>query len=144
MAETQTSLPIAIVAVVMRNGETLVIRRKAGPSHPGYFGPPMMHVQAGEPEADALVNGVRQQLGLEVRPIRQVWSCLSHRGDHDPHWWLAECGSGELDVDGESVNQAAWVSPSDFAALDQAFANDRKFYLEILPSLPEMGPDAVR
>lgn len=142
MTDTPHSLPVAVVAVVMRNRETLVIRRRSGPSHPGYFGPLMAHVQPGEPEKDALVSEVRQQVGLEVRPIRQVWSCLSFRGDHDLHWWLAEYTSGELAPDEESLSEAAWVLPSEFATLDQAFANDRKFYIEILPTLRELGSDA--
>lgn len=141
MTDAPNSLPVAIVAVVMRNGQTLVIRRSPGPSHPGYFGPLMVHLQPGELEKDALVHGVRQQVGLEVHPIRQVWSCLSYRGDHDLHWWLAECTSGELMQDEESVNEAAWVRPDEFATLDQAFPNDRKFYLEVLPTLGES--DAV-
>lgn len=143
MTETPSSLPVAIVGVVMRSGETLVIRRSLGPSHPGYFGPLMVHVQPGEPEEDALVSGVRKQVGLEVRPIRQVWSSLSHRGDHDLHWWLAECISGELAPDEETVSEAVWVLPSDFATLDQALANDQRFYLEVLPNLREMRSDAV-
>ena len=138
-----SSLPVALVAVVMRNGETLFIRRKPGPSHPGYFGPLMVHVQPGEPEEDALVTGVLRQVGLEVRPVRQVWSCLSNGGDHELHWWLAEYVSGDVVRDEGNVTETAWVSPSEFATLDEAFTNDRKFFLEILPSLPELGSDVV-
>lgn len=137
------SLPVAIVAVVVRDAKTLVIRRRPGPSRPGYFGPVMVHLAPGEAETSSLVNGVRKQVGLEVRPIRQVWECLSLRQDHDLHWWLAEYVSGEFVVDEGTLNEAVWVTPSEFATLDEAFANDRKFYLEILPNLPEMQPNGA-
>lgn len=143
MAEKSESLPVAVVAVIMRGAETLVIERNPGPSHPGYFGPVMLHVTPGEPEASALVSGVRKQVGLEVRPIRQVWDCLSQPADHLLHWWLAEYVSGDIVRDEDTVTHATWIAPSEFAVLDRAFANDRKFYLEVLPNLPETRSDAV-
>jgi 8-oxo-dGTP diphosphatase len=143
MTEDSESLPIAIVAVIMRDAETLVIRRNPGPSHPGYFGPVIVHLVPGEPESSALVSGARKQVGLEVRPIRKVWDCLSQRADHDLHWWLADYVSGEVVRNRNSVTEAIWVFPSEFATLDGAFANDRKFYLEVLPNLPETRSNAV-
>lgn len=137
------SLPVAIVAVIMRDAETLVIRRRPGPSHPGYFGPVMVHLALGESESSALVTGVLKQVSLEVRPIRRVWDCLSQRADHDLHWWLAEYISGEVGKDESVVADAVWVAPSEFATLDKAFANDRRFYLEVLPNLPETRSNAT-
>lgn len=122
------SLPVAIVAVVVRDAKTLVIRRRPGPSHPGYLGGVMVHLAPGEAETSSLVSGLHQQLGIEVRPIRQVWECLSQRQDHDLHWWLAEYVSGELVVDEGTLNEAVWVTPSEFATLNEAFANDRKLW----------------
>lgn len=137
MTEGFGSLPVALVAVIMRGQETFVIRRPPGPSHPGYFGPVMVHLAPGESEPSALVACVREQVGLEVRPIRKVWDSLSQRADHDLHWWLAEYVSGYVaGVEGTTPN-TAWVSPSEFATLDEAFPNDRKFFLEVLPDLPE-------
>lgn len=143
MTEESGSLPVALVAVIMRGSETLVIRRPSGPSGPGYFGPVMVHLAPGESESSALVAGVREQVGFEVRPIRRVWESLSQRADHDLHWWLAQYVSGDgVRVEG-TVTETAWVSPSEFAALDEAFANDRKFFLEILPDLPNTRSNDV-
>ena len=139
MTETLEPLPIAVVAVIMRNGKTLVIRRPASDNHPGYFGPPMVHLGPDESESAALVSGVRKQMGLIVEPIRKVWDCLSRRGDHELHWWLAKFVSGEAARDEGSYTVASWVLPSAFATLDKAFSNDRKFFLEILPNLPEVS-----
>ena len=140
MAERSESLPVAIVAVIMRNAKTLVIRRSPGQNHPGYFGPVMVHLSQDEPESSALVTGVREQVGLDVRPIRKVWECLSQRRDVDLHWWLADYISGVVVRDETSGTDAVWVSPSAFATLDKAFSNDRKFFLEILPNLPDASP----
>jgi 8-oxo-dGTP diphosphatase len=142
VTEDSESLPIAVVAVIMRDRETLVIRRDPGPSHPGYFGPVMVHLAPGESEHSALVTGVHKEVGLQVRPIRKVWECVSQRADHNLHWWLAEYVSGAIVRDGGATD-AAWVSPSELSTLDKAFANDRKFYLEVLPNLPETAADAV-
>jgi 8-oxo-dGTP diphosphatase len=134
---------VGIVAVVMRGELTLVIRRGRGVSSSGYICPLSGKVEPGESEPATLVREVREEVGLEVRPIRRVWECVSADGAYDLHWWLAEYIGGELALDAREVSGAWWVLPSDVPSFPDTFAGDRKFYSDVLPGLPELRSDAV-
>ena len=97
--------PDAVVAVVIRQGRILVIRRAKGVRHPGMWAPPSGKVEAGERQADAVIREMREEIGLEVRPILQVWECLSADGTHTLHWWLSDCEKGALRPDPREVRR---------------------------------------
>lgn len=130
--------PVGVVAVVMRGNQTLVIRRGPNVPYSGYVAPLSGRLEPGESEAEAVVREVREEVGLEVIPIRRVWECPSEGGGYDLHWWLAEYAGGEL-VLNEEVSEATWIYPSDFEKLENTFADDRKFYMEVFPHLKELG-----
>lgn len=139
MSQSPVSRPAAIVAVVMRGQKTLVVRRAAGMHYPGYLGPLSGMLEPGESEWAAVVREVQEETGLAVTPVRRVWECLTEDGKCDLYWWLAESPHGELVLDTNEVSEAKWILPADFGALETTFADDRRFYSEVFPHLPEVS-----
>ncbi|MBW3590126.1 MAG: NUDIX domain-containing protein [Actinobacteria bacterium] len=139
MSKSPVSRPAAVVAVVMRGEKTLVVRRASGMHYAGYFGPLSGMLEPGESESAAVVREVREEVGLAVTPVRRVWECLTEDGKCDLYWWLAEASEGDVVLDTKEVSEARWIMPTDFGALETTFADDRKFYSEVFPHLPEVS-----
>lgn len=129
--------------MIMRGDQTLVIRRGPGVGSSGFVCAVSGMVEPGEEEPETVVREVREEVGLEVRPIRRIWECPSVKGNIDLHWWLAEYVSGELELDPVEVSDAWWIMPAEFVDLDTTFADDCRFYAEVLPVLLESASDAV-
>ena len=127
------SLPEAIVAVVQKRDRVLVIERSQDVPCPGYWAPPSGKVEPGEHQEMTVVREVREEVGLEVRPVRKIWECVAATGTHLLHWWLAEWIEGELTPDPREANDARWVTPEEYFAFDKTFEGDRLFFREILP-----------
>lgn len=136
--QTIEGRPRGVVAVVMRGAETLVVQRAPDVEYPGYMTPLSGKVEDGEDEHTAVVREVLEEVGLQVRPIRHVWTCQTEDGVYDLRWWLAEYVAGELVLKADEVSSAIWITPSDFRNLKNTFADDRKFYAEVFPELPEV------
>ena len=100
-AEMVTTKPDAIMAVVTRNDHVLVIRRGAGVPGSGCWAPPSGKVEPGEDQAAAVVREVREEVALDVNPLRRVWACISDDGAYYLHWWLAEYVGGTLLLDAQ-------------------------------------------
>jgi 8-oxo-dGTP diphosphatase len=130
-----TARPDAIVAVVLKGDRFLVIQR--GPEVPdaGYWAPPTGKVEPGESQQAAVIREVREEVGLEVRPIRKVWECISAGGTHTLHWWLAEYVDGEVRLDAREVSGVRWPDLAEFGTYEQTFATDREFFRSVFPSL---------
>jgi 8-oxo-dGTP diphosphatase len=142
MSETATrsgaaaTKPDAVVAVLTRAGRFLIIRRGPDVIMPGYWTPPSGRVEPGETQPETLVREVREEVGLAVRPVSKVWECDTEDGSYRLHWWTAEVTGGALSLDPGEVSDARWVRPHEFDTLAPTFADDRRFFREILPTLP--------
>jgi 8-oxo-dGTP diphosphatase len=139
MSQSSSSRPLAVVVVVMRGDQTLVIRRGPEVSYSGYVGPLSGRLEPGESESAAVVREVYEEVGLKVSAIRRVWECLSEDRKYDLYWWLAEYSGGVMMLDAKEVSEAKWILPANFGALENTFADDRKFYSGVFPHLPEVS-----
>lgn len=127
----------AVVAVLRRGERMLVVRRGPRARRPGYWSPVSGRIEAGESQAEAVVREVREEVGLEVRPLGKVWECPTDDGRYRLHWWSVEVTGGELDPEPGEVAEARFVDPSEFLALEPTFEGDREFFERVLPRLPE-------
>ena len=131
-----------VVAVVIDDARFLLIRRGPSVRDAGYWGPVTGTVEPGETQNDAVIREVREEVGLEVRPVRKVWECVSWNGTHDLHWWLAVRVGGHLVPEPREVSEARWCDAGEYAGITKTFPTDRVFFTSIFPSLGVGGSDA--
>lgn len=102
-----------VVAVIEREGRLLVIRRAEGIVAGGFWCFPGGAVEPGERDRDAAAREVWEEVGLTVRPVREIWSWTRPDGGLELSWWLAELDP----VDQEpccfpaEVAEAQWLTP---------------------------------
>ncbi|MGC9543943.1 NUDIX domain-containing protein [Streptomyces sp. UG1] len=125
----------AVVAVLLRAGRLLAIRRGPGVARPGYWQPVSGRIEPGETEREAVVREVREEVGLTVVPLAKVWESETDDGRFRLHWWTARADTGDVIPDPDEVGEARWVTPREFLSLDPVFEGDREFFERILPHL---------
>src|SRR6516162_4199427 len=78
-----------VVAVVVRQGRLLVIRRSQSVVAPGTVCFPGGGIEPGESELDALVREIGEELGSRAVLIRPLWRSVTP-WNVALSWWLAE------------------------------------------------------
>lgn len=126
-----------VVAVVLRGGRLLMIRRAEGVPFGGHWCPLSGKVEPGESQADAVVREVHEEVGLEVRALRKVWECPAESAEYLLHWWLVEERgvARELRPDAREVAEAGWFSAAEIHRLRPVFEADLEFVEQVLPTL---------
>lgn len=125
----------AIVAVLLRAGRVLVVRRGPEVVSPGYWQPLSGKIEPGETQQEALVREVREEVGLTVVPLAKVWESETHDGAFRLHWWSARADAGEVVPDPREVAETRWITPEEFPTLAPIFEGDLEFFDKILPTL---------
>ena len=112
------------VAVIVRAGRLLVIRRSQHVIAPGLFCFPGGGIEPGETEQQAVVRELQEELGCAVRPLRRLWENVSTWRVHLA-WWLAEMDDTITPVPNPSeVESFHWFTLDEMAALaDQLESN---------------------
>ncbi len=119
-----SSLPEGVVAVIRQGQRVLVIQRGATVPGAGVWAPLSGKIEPGESQEMTVVREVREEVGLDVRPLCKVWECVSDTRTHLLHWWLVEWVGGELVLDPREVSDARWVTIVEYVALEQTFKGD--------------------
>jgi 8-oxo-dGTP diphosphatase len=127
--------PEAVVGIIRREGRVLVIQRGPGARMTGYWSLPTGRIEAGESQAQAVVREMREELGLNVRPLAKVWESRTDDGSFLLHWWLVEEDGVPLTLDPGEVSQAVWVNTEEFLRLDPTFRGGREFFRTVLLSI---------
>lgn len=125
----------AIVAVIRKGERVLVIKRGPETVLSGYWSPPSGRIEDGETQPETVIREVREELGLEVRPIAKIWECPTDDGGFLLHWWTVEVTGGSLVLDPGEVGDAVWVTAEEFRSLEPTFVGDHEFFDEVLPGL---------
>jgi 8-oxo-dGTP pyrophosphatase MutT (NUDIX family) len=125
----------AVVVVVRRDDQILIIQRALDIQGGGYWAPPSGRVEPGETQAEAAMREILEETGLTVAPTCKVWECVSASGTYLLHWWLADYVSGELMLQASEVNDARWLTLTEYAALEPIFEADLEFFEQVFPEL---------
>lgn len=118
-----------VVAVIEVNGRMLAIRRAPRIPAGGWWCLPGGAIEPGETIEQALVREVREEVGLNVFPVREVWQWLRPDGRLHLHWWLARLTDdcAEPQPNAGEVSDVRWVSPEEFRRLEPVLESNLAF-----------------
>ena len=114
-----------VVGVIFRQERLLIIRRSMTVTAPGKLCLPGGGIEAGESESEALVREMREELTIDVDPVRLCWRSVTPWGTNLA-WWLAR-----LD---DLVTPVA--NPDEVAEVHWMDRQQIRTAKEMLPSLP--------
>ena len=116
------------VAVRRQDGKWLMVRRSGKVGSPLKVCFPGGTVEAGESQEEAVVREMKEELGLSVRPIRQVWR---HEFPDKPLtlWgWIAEVDDpGALLVNEDEIAEVMWLRGEEGTSHADALPTNRHF-----------------
>ncbi len=93
MKDTQN---VAIPLIQDSSGKFLLITRSEYPEHKNEWGPIAGHVRENESIEDALIRESREELSVNIKPIKHVTTLPQDIGQDIGHWWTCEIVSGEI------------------------------------------------
>ncbi|MFH1264461.1 MAG: NUDIX domain-containing protein [Planctomycetota bacterium] len=115
------------VAVVVRDGCLLVIRRSRFVVAPRALCFPGGAIEGDESEEDALVREIREELGVTVRPERRIWQSVTPWQVH-LSWWLSHLEpDAQLAPNPAEVESVHWYTPEEMARLPDLLRSNHHF-----------------
>jgi 8-oxo-dGTP diphosphatase len=116
------------VAVRRDDGKWLMVRRSKTVRSPLKVCFPGGTIEAGESQEEAVVREMKEEVGLDVRPIKQVWK---HEFADKPLtlWgWIAEVDDGtEILVNEDEIAQVIWMDAEAGSSHPDALPTNRHF-----------------
>ena len=101
----------AVVSVIFDGSRFLTIKRSQKVKAPGAIGFAGGGVEPSESQEDAIVREMREELGVDVTPIKRVWTCHSPRGVELNFWQVRFAGEQKIKLDPDEVEFYAWHTP---------------------------------
>jgi 8-oxo-dGTP pyrophosphatase MutT (NUDIX family) len=115
------------VAVIPQQDRLLVIRRSQQVVAPGAYCFPGGAIEPGESEEVALVRELREELNVEILPVRRVWQSVTP-WQVELAWWLARLAPGSSPRAAPAeVESFHWHTPQEMAALRELLESNRQF-----------------
>lgn len=128
------------IAVVTRGDQFLVIRRSAIVTAPRMYCFPGGGIELDETEPEALVREMREELGVDIRPLRRLWQSTTVR-QVDLAWWHGELAKdAELKPNPDEVESIHWLTPSEMLGLTDLLDSNREFMHELARGAIVLGP----
>jgi 8-oxo-dGTP pyrophosphatase MutT (NUDIX family) len=121
------------VAIVVRDGRMLVIRRSRHVIAPLVYCFPGGGIENGETEEAAVVREVFEEVGVTIKPRRRLWECVTAWKVHLA-WWLADMDAAAIpQPNPREVESVHWFTPAEMAGQSELLDSNREF-LELIES----------
>lgn len=115
------------VAVIVRQGQLLVIRRSRWVVAPLRFCFPGGAIEGPETEEAALVRELQEELAAAVKPVRRLWESVTPWNVHLA-WWLADLApQAQLTPNPAEVDSVYWYTPAELATLPGLLESNHAF-----------------
>lgn len=121
------------VAIIVRDGRLLVIRRSRHVIAPLVYCFPGGGIENGETEEAAVIREVREEVGVAIVPRRRLWECVTSWKVHLA-WWLADMDPAAVpQPDPREVESVHWFTLEEMAAQSELLDSNREF-LDLIAS----------
>jgi 8-oxo-dGTP pyrophosphatase MutT (NUDIX family) len=115
----------AVVALIHRDGRVLFVQRSSfAHGAVGYWCPVSGRVEADETQEEAVVREVREEVGLEVAPVRKVAEVPTPDGRYRLHYWTTDLRGGDARPISREVAALKWVTLDEMRELEPTFEED--------------------
>ncbi len=115
------------VAIVVRDGRMLVIRRARTVVAPLVYCFPGGGIEGDESEEEAVAREFREEVGVNLRPVRRLWQCVT-AWKVQLAWWLGEMAPDAAPVaNPREVESIHWFTPHEMACLPDLLESNREF-----------------
>jgi 8-oxo-dGTP diphosphatase len=122
----------AVVAVILRDDKYLMIKRSHLVRAPGQMCFPGGGVEKGETLPEAMSRELKEELGLDGTPVREVWTSVAPSGTH-LHWWLTEIDFDQtVRPEPHEVESFSWMSQREILALPNLLFSNAMFFDSLL------------
>src|SRR3954469_21736561 len=116
------------VAVRREDGKWLMVRRSKTVGSPLKVCFPGGTVERNETQEQAVVREMKEELGLNVRPIKQVWKHEFADKRLTLWGWIAEMENGsEMNVNEEEIAEVFWMDAIEGSSHPDGMATNRGF-----------------
>ena len=116
------------VAVRREDGKWLMVRRSEKVGSPLKVCFPGGTVEAGETQEAAVVREMREELGLNVQPLKCVWSYEFPDKPLTLFGWLAELeNESEITINEEEISEVFWMDASEGSSHPDGMATNPHF-----------------
>lgn len=115
----------AVMIVLEKDGKFLLGKRsKWKAKAAGYWCPISGHLDEAETEEEAVVREAREELGIEVRPIKKIAMTPTHDQTVLLHWWTAEILDGVPVINNNENSEIYWFTKEELIKLEPVFKED--------------------
>jgi len=105
----------------------LVIERSQFVSAPGKLCFPGGEIEPGESEPEAVRRELKEELNLQVEPLRRIWRSETLAGV-ELSWWLTEIvGDPVPEPNTEEVASYTWMSRSEMVSHPKMLSSNQQF-----------------
>jgi len=119
-----------VVAVVVRDGTFLVVRRSAVVEAPGKLCFPGGGIEAGESELQALYREMREELGVIVHPLVRLWESRTS-WNVQLGWWQCQLQEPIQFSPNHEVAEVTWMTPEVLLASHDLLESNREFLIQV-------------
>jgi 8-oxo-dGTP diphosphatase len=117
-----------------QDGRWLCIRRSATVAAPLKVCFPGGAMETGESQISAVVREMAEEVGADIRPIKQIWRWEHPEGKLILWGWLAELLTKNLRADPKEVAEILWLSSDEAANHPDAMPSNRSFVAALAQS----------
>lgn len=116
-----------VVGVVVKQGQFLVIRRSRHVEAPLWMCFPGGSPESGETEEQALIREFREELSVDVVPLRSIWKCTTP-WNVQLSWWLAQVHAEEpFTPNSQEVESYHWLSLEELSGRHDLLSSNHDF-----------------
>lgn len=101
---------VAVAVVILNKRKFLMVKRKPDVEfYPTFWAPMHGHIQEGERVEECVRRIAKEQLDLDVEPVKEIKTLLADYGASELKFWLAKINSGQPSIKSKKLAKFKWM-----------------------------------